>query len=294
MVMDETTCMVRVGCVIAYFFRDESCGQCTQCREGTGWLHKIIAAHRARRGLDATTSTSCSTSPARWKAQTICAFADAAAWPVQGLLRHFREDFEAHVRERQVPLPARASSCRCRRITVDGVEIRGRRRPHPPAGARRPRPADERRRHPALLLAPEALDRRHLPAVSGRDRGHPEAPDRLQHARHGRHGGPHARASACKTRARRRDGAAARQPPARLPDLRPGRRVQAAGLRLRVRRAARRARRSRAAPREEARRSRPDDRVRPGALHPVPPLRALLPRGAGTGELGCSTAATTR
>ena len=42
MVMDETTCMVRVACVITYFFRDESCGQCTQCREGTGWMNKIV------------------------------------------------------------------------------------------------------------------------------------------------------------------------------------------------------------------------------------------------------------
>ena len=48
MVMDETTCMVRVGCVISYFFRDESCGQCTQCREGTGWLHKML--NRIERG----------------------------------------------------------------------------------------------------------------------------------------------------------------------------------------------------------------------------------------------------
>ena len=69
MVMDETTCMVRVGCVISYFFRDESCGQCTQCREGTGWIEQGAEPHRARRRQLTTTSTCCSTSPARWRAR---------------------------------------------------------------------------------------------------------------------------------------------------------------------------------------------------------------------------------
>jgi NADH-quinone oxidoreductase subunit F len=105
MVMDETTCMVRVGCIITYFFRDESCGQCTQCREGTGWLHKIM--ERIERGagrpedLDVLLDVA-----AKMEGQTICAFADAAAWPVQGLLRHFRADFEAHLEQRKCPFPA--------------------------------------------------------------------------------------------------------------------------------------------------------------------------------------------
>jgi NADH-quinone oxidoreductase subunit F len=104
MVMDETTCMVRVGCVISYFFRDESCGQCTQCREGTGWLNKVM--NRIERGagnpddLDLLLDVA-----AKMEGQTICAFSDAAAWPVQGLLRHFREDFEAHVRHGKCPFP---------------------------------------------------------------------------------------------------------------------------------------------------------------------------------------------
>jgi len=102
MVMDERTCMVRVASVIAYFFRDESCGQCTQCREGTGWIHKVV--QRIERGagrpedLDVLLDVA-----AKMEGKTICAFADAAAWPIQGLLRHFREDFEAHVRERKCP-----------------------------------------------------------------------------------------------------------------------------------------------------------------------------------------------
>jgi NADH-quinone oxidoreductase subunit F len=104
MVMDETTCMVRVGCVITYFFEDESCGQCTQCREGTGWLHRLM--RRIERGAGGLEDLDVMLDVAgKMEGQTICAFADAAAWPVQGLLRHFRADFEAHVRHGKCPFP---------------------------------------------------------------------------------------------------------------------------------------------------------------------------------------------
>ena len=104
MVMDDTTCMVRVACVITYFFRDESCGQCTQCREGTGWLDKIV--NRIERGSGTPGDLDILLDVAgKMEGQTICAFADAAAWPVQGLLRHFREDFELHVRHKKCPFP---------------------------------------------------------------------------------------------------------------------------------------------------------------------------------------------
>jgi len=104
MVMDDTTCMVRVGCVITWFFRDESCGQCTQCREGTGWLHRIVS--RIERGAGTREDVDVLLDVAgKMEGQTICAFADAAAWPVQGLLRHFRDDFEEHVRQRKCPFP---------------------------------------------------------------------------------------------------------------------------------------------------------------------------------------------
>jgi len=96
MVMDDTTCMVRASCVISWFFRDESCGQCTQCREGTGWMHKII--ERIERGAGQPDDLAILLDvAAKMEGQTICAFSDAAAWPVQGMLRHFREDFERHV-----------------------------------------------------------------------------------------------------------------------------------------------------------------------------------------------------
>ena len=104
MVMDDTTCMVRVACVVTYFFRDESCGQCTQCREGTGWMHKLM--QRIERGAGSPHDLDILLDIAdKMEGQTICAFADAAAWPVQGLLRHFRSDFEEHVRQGKCPFP---------------------------------------------------------------------------------------------------------------------------------------------------------------------------------------------
>jgi NADH-quinone oxidoreductase subunit F len=104
MVMDETTCMVRVGCVISYFFRDESCGQCTQCREGTGWMNKLL--NRIERGAGTREDLDILLDVAgKMEGATICAFSDAAAWPIQGLLRHFRADFEAHVAHGKCPFP---------------------------------------------------------------------------------------------------------------------------------------------------------------------------------------------
>jgi NADH-quinone oxidoreductase subunit F len=102
-VMDDTTCMVRVASVISYFFRDESCGQCTQCREGTGWMNKIV--DRIERGAGCEEDLEVLLDVAgKVEGHTICAFADAAAWPIQGLLRHFRGDFEAHIREKKCPM----------------------------------------------------------------------------------------------------------------------------------------------------------------------------------------------
>ena len=104
-VMAEGTCMVKVGEVVARFFHHESCGQCTQCREGTAWLHKVLA--RIERGggrredLDLLLDV-CD----NMTGQTICVLSDAAALPVASYLRYFRDEFEAHVRERRCPLAA--------------------------------------------------------------------------------------------------------------------------------------------------------------------------------------------
>ena len=92
-VMDETTCMVRVLERISRFYMSESCGQCTPCREGTGWMNRLIKrmlAGEARREelallLDVAN---------RIEGHTICALGDAAAWPVQSFLKHYKHEFE--------------------------------------------------------------------------------------------------------------------------------------------------------------------------------------------------------
>jgi NADH-quinone oxidoreductase subunit F len=95
-VMDETTCMVRACTRIARFYHMESCGQCTPCREGTGWMHRMlqrIADGKGRSGdLELLKSAA-----GQIEGHTICAFGEAAAWPVQGMLRHFWDEFEYYV-----------------------------------------------------------------------------------------------------------------------------------------------------------------------------------------------------
>ena len=99
-VMDETTCMVRALERLSYFYFEESCGQCTPCREGTGWLYRIV--HRIETGegrpedLDLLLSL-CENIAGR----TICALGDAAAWPVQGFLKHYRSEFEYHIEHKR-------------------------------------------------------------------------------------------------------------------------------------------------------------------------------------------------
>jgi NADH-quinone oxidoreductase subunit F len=92
-VMDETTCMVRVLERISRFYMSESCGQCTPCREGTGWMNRLlkrVLAGEARREELALLVDVAN----RIEGHTICALGDAAAWPVQSFLKHFRHEFE--------------------------------------------------------------------------------------------------------------------------------------------------------------------------------------------------------
>ncbi|MBU4045054.1 MAG: NADH-quinone oxidoreductase subunit NuoF [Gammaproteobacteria bacterium] len=99
-VMDDTTCMVRALERLSYFYFEESCGQCTPCREGTGWLYRIV--HRIEKGegkpedLDLLLEL-CDNIAGR----TICALGDAAAWPVQGMLKHYRKEFEYHIEHKR-------------------------------------------------------------------------------------------------------------------------------------------------------------------------------------------------
>jgi NADH-quinone oxidoreductase subunit F len=99
-VMDETTCMVKVLARLSHFYHEESCGQCTPCREGTGWLSRIV--HRIEHGqgrmedIDLLADVA-----ARIEGRTICALGDAAAWPVKGFIRHYRDEFVYHVENRR-------------------------------------------------------------------------------------------------------------------------------------------------------------------------------------------------
>jgi NADH-quinone oxidoreductase subunit F len=92
-VMDDSTCMVRALRRISRFYHAESCGQCTPCREGTGWLHRmlsrIIDGEGTADDLDKLLSVA-----NKIEGHTICAFGDAAAWPVQSFLKHFFHEFE--------------------------------------------------------------------------------------------------------------------------------------------------------------------------------------------------------
>jgi NADH-quinone oxidoreductase subunit F len=91
-VMDDTTCMVQMLRRIARFYAAESCGQCTPCREGTGWLYRVLTRITEGKGraedLDMLVDVA-----NKIEGHTICALGDAAAWPVQSFLRHFRHEF---------------------------------------------------------------------------------------------------------------------------------------------------------------------------------------------------------
>jgi NADH-quinone oxidoreductase subunit F len=95
-VMDETTCMVRALRRIAHFYYEESCGQCTPCREGTGWMHRVIDRIEQGKGrqpdLDMLLEVA-----GKIEGRTICAFGEAAAWPVQSFVTHFRDEFQYHI-----------------------------------------------------------------------------------------------------------------------------------------------------------------------------------------------------
>jgi len=92
-VMDETTCMVRVLERIARFYMSESCGQCTPCREGTGWLDRMLRRILSGQGRAADIDLLVEVAN-RIEGHTICALGDAAAWPIQSFVKHFRREFE--------------------------------------------------------------------------------------------------------------------------------------------------------------------------------------------------------
>jgi NADH-quinone oxidoreductase subunit F len=95
-VMDETTCMVKVLERISRFYHAESCGQCTPCREGTGWLNRVLKRILAGNGrvedMDMLVDVA-----GKIEGHTICALGDAAAWPIQSFLNHYRHEFAYYI-----------------------------------------------------------------------------------------------------------------------------------------------------------------------------------------------------
>ena len=110
-VMDKSTDMIKAIARLAYFYKHESCGQCTPCREGTGWMWRVLTrmveGRADKREIDMLLDVSY-----QIEGHTICALGDAAAWPVQGLIRHFRHEIEARIDEFSARLDPEGSVAR--------------------------------------------------------------------------------------------------------------------------------------------------------------------------------------
>ncbi len=98
-VMDTSTDIVQAIARLAHFYMHESCGQCTPCREGTGWMARVmdrlVTGDAEVSEIDLLHDVS-----KQVEGHTICALGDAAAWPIQGLIRHFRPELERRIAER--------------------------------------------------------------------------------------------------------------------------------------------------------------------------------------------------
>ncbi len=97
-VMDKSTDIVKAIARLSYFYKHESCGQCTPCREGTGWMwrvmERLVRGEAQKREIDMLLDVT-----KQVEGHTICALGDAAAWPIQGLVRHFRPEIERRIDE---------------------------------------------------------------------------------------------------------------------------------------------------------------------------------------------------
>lgn len=103
-VMDETRCMVKCLERLSYFYFEESCGQCTPCREGTGWLYRVV--HRIETGQGRPEDLDLLNSVAdNIQGRTICALGDAAAMPVRAFIKHFRAEVEHHIEHKRCVVP---------------------------------------------------------------------------------------------------------------------------------------------------------------------------------------------
>jgi NADH-quinone oxidoreductase subunit F len=99
-VIDDSNCMVDVLSTISHFYHHESCGQCTPCREGTGWMERVISGIVHGRGTEGDLDLLLKIAD-NMKGRTICALSDAAALPVISFVTKFRDEFEYFIREKK-------------------------------------------------------------------------------------------------------------------------------------------------------------------------------------------------
>jgi len=99
-VMDKSTDLIAAIARLSKFYKHESCGQCTPCREGTGWvwrvMEKLVTGDAEIEDIDMLLDVA-----SQVESHTICALGDAAAWPIQGLVRHFRDEIEQRIVDRK-------------------------------------------------------------------------------------------------------------------------------------------------------------------------------------------------
>ena len=277
-VIAEGTCMVRLLQVLLRFYHHESCGQCTPCREGMGWMHRIIdrivagegrpddidrAVHDLARPTTARRSAAWATPPATRRSASSPSTATSSSTASRTAARV--RLLEATRLSGSLPMPE---------IFINGQTGRGRRRPDRDAGG-----AASGYRHPVLLLAPGSF-RSPATAASASSRSKATAAGWVEIACNMPVTEGMRVLTDSRARARAPQGDAAvphAQPPGRLRHLRQGRRVHAAGLPLRIqRRAVGLARRQGA--RDQVPRAVEPHRARQRALHPVLALRALHAR----------------
>jgi NADH-quinone oxidoreductase subunit F len=99
-VMDKSTDVVKAIARLAYFYKHESCGQCTPCREGTGWMWRVLE-RMVKGDAEVEEIDTLLDVASQVEGHTICALGDAAAWPIQGLMRHFRDEVENRIKQRK-------------------------------------------------------------------------------------------------------------------------------------------------------------------------------------------------
>jgi len=104
-VMDETRCMVKALQRLSYFYMHESCGQCTPCREGTGWLWRMVDRIETGRGRPEDIELLDNVAE-NIQGRTICALGDAAAMPVRAFIKHYRDEFVYHIEHKTCTVPA--------------------------------------------------------------------------------------------------------------------------------------------------------------------------------------------